>query len=262
MSNCLPMKRPAFSNLEQLSQDEQTALINAYKNQSHVQANGLRLAGQKYFTLQIDDRSIYLKNKVRFHRIDVCIILKRSHSMTLYLGRWRRDRQDETGHPRRRIRGASPSTRNHTRCRRTCRSSDQRWILDSVKARSRRPKRRELHEVQMISSVRIPVHVTVYPIDFWWCLYSQHRRAITYPYREYHVKHVIILRFSRLTQNWHSPLLRQWPRSSSAQRRRQPLRTTQRCRMILKCQSRCGIFHTSPSDSPIGTSASKLSEKI
>ena len=56
--------KPAFSNLEQLSQEEQTAVINAFKDLSNVQASGLRLAGQKFFTIQTTpDRSVYLKKQ-------------------------------------------------------------------------------------------------------------------------------------------------------------------------------------------------------
>jgi hypothetical protein len=40
-------------------------VINAYKDVSKVQASGLRLAGQKFFCLTVDPRSIYLKKGVR-----------------------------------------------------------------------------------------------------------------------------------------------------------------------------------------------------
>ena len=40
-------------------------MINAYKDLSKVQASGLRLAGQKFFCLNADPRSIYLKKGVR-----------------------------------------------------------------------------------------------------------------------------------------------------------------------------------------------------
>ncbi|TFK20072.1 Profilin/allergen [Coprinopsis marcescibilis] len=53
------------SNLT-LSPEEQAAIVSAAKNAfngaaDQVQANGLRLAGVKYFTLRLTDRSIYLK---------------------------------------------------------------------------------------------------------------------------------------------------------------------------------------------------------
>ncbi|KAJ2923341.1 hypothetical protein H1R20_g3995, partial [Candolleomyces eurysporus] len=46
-----------------LSPEEQKAVINAYKDLSAVQASGLRLAGQKYFTIQANERSIYVKKQ-------------------------------------------------------------------------------------------------------------------------------------------------------------------------------------------------------
>lgn len=49
----------------QLSADEQKAVLNAFKDPSAVQASGLRLAGNKFFALQANDRSIYLKKQVR-----------------------------------------------------------------------------------------------------------------------------------------------------------------------------------------------------
>lgn len=51
----------------QLSADEQKAIIAAHKNTDQVQANGIRLAGEKYFTLQANDRSIYGKKQVGIH---------------------------------------------------------------------------------------------------------------------------------------------------------------------------------------------------
>ncbi|KAK0188519.1 profilin [Armillaria mellea] len=44
-----------------LSTEEQNAIINGYKNVSSVQASGIRAAGQKFFTLQANERSIYGK---------------------------------------------------------------------------------------------------------------------------------------------------------------------------------------------------------
>ncbi|RXW17894.1 hypothetical protein EST38_g7963 [Candolleomyces aberdarensis] len=46
-----------------LSPEEQKAVINAYNDLAGVQGSGLRLAGQKYFTLQANPRSIYLKKQ-------------------------------------------------------------------------------------------------------------------------------------------------------------------------------------------------------
>lgn len=49
----------------QLSAEEQKAVLNAFKDPAAVQASGLRLAGNKFFTLQANERSIYLKKQVR-----------------------------------------------------------------------------------------------------------------------------------------------------------------------------------------------------
>ncbi|KAK0501679.1 profilin [Armillaria luteobubalina] len=46
-----------------LSTEEQSAIINGYKNVSTVQASGIRAAGQKFFTLQANERSIYGKKQ-------------------------------------------------------------------------------------------------------------------------------------------------------------------------------------------------------
>lgn len=39
--------------------------MNAFNNPGSAQATGIRLAGQKFFTLQANDRSIYGKKAVR-----------------------------------------------------------------------------------------------------------------------------------------------------------------------------------------------------
>ncbi|KAL9940318.1 hypothetical protein V8E36_001023 [Tilletia maclaganii] len=44
-----------------VSPEEQQALIHGFSDPSAVQASGLRLAGKKYFTLQVNDRSYYGK---------------------------------------------------------------------------------------------------------------------------------------------------------------------------------------------------------
>jgi len=56
----------ASSSDLQLAPDEQAAIVNAAATAfsggaGEVQANGMRLAGVKYFTLRLTDRSIYLK---------------------------------------------------------------------------------------------------------------------------------------------------------------------------------------------------------
>lgn len=54
-----------------LSPDEQKAVIAAYTNPEAVRATGIRLAGQKYFTLQANERSIYGKKGT-----DGCVLVK------------------------------------------------------------------------------------------------------------------------------------------------------------------------------------------
>ncbi|KAF8552791.1 profilin [Imleria badia] len=54
-----------------LSPDEQKAVINAFKNPEVTQANGVRLAGQKFFTLSCNDRSLYGKKQA-----DGCVVVK------------------------------------------------------------------------------------------------------------------------------------------------------------------------------------------
>ncbi|KAG5651049.1 hypothetical protein H0H81_010064 [Sphagnurus paluster] len=48
-----------------LSTEEQAALVAGFKSPDRVQANGVRLAGQKFFTVHIDSRSLYGKKQVR-----------------------------------------------------------------------------------------------------------------------------------------------------------------------------------------------------
>ncbi|KAI0360772.1 Profilin/allergen [Trametes cingulata] len=55
----------------QLSADEQKAIVNAFNKPEDALAHGVRLAGQKFFTLRADDRSIYGKKQA-----DGCIIVK------------------------------------------------------------------------------------------------------------------------------------------------------------------------------------------
>ena len=51
----------------QLSIDEQKAVIAAFKDPSKTQAQGVRLGGQKFFTLSASERSIYGKKQVCAH---------------------------------------------------------------------------------------------------------------------------------------------------------------------------------------------------
>ncbi|EPT04760.1 hypothetical protein FOMPIDRAFT_1021623 [Fomitopsis schrenkii] len=54
-----------------LSAQEQKDIVNAFNNPAAAQASGIRLAGQKFFTLQATDRSIYGKKAA-----DGCVLVK------------------------------------------------------------------------------------------------------------------------------------------------------------------------------------------
>ncbi|KAJ7598650.1 profilin [Mycena floridula] len=44
-----------------LTQEEQNVLVQCHKNTDATQASGLRIAGEKYFTLSANERSVYGK---------------------------------------------------------------------------------------------------------------------------------------------------------------------------------------------------------
>ena len=67
----LPHTPPCANASFQLSPDEQKAIVNAFKNLESTQANGIRLAGQKFFTLQCNERSIYGKKLASTTKIDI-----------------------------------------------------------------------------------------------------------------------------------------------------------------------------------------------
>ncbi|KZT18406.1 profilin [Neolentinus lepideus HHB14362 ss-1] len=54
-----------------LSTEEQSAIVKAFSNPAATQTSGVRLAGQKFFTLQVNDRSIYGKKAA-----DGCVVVK------------------------------------------------------------------------------------------------------------------------------------------------------------------------------------------
>ncbi|GBE84627.1 Profilin [Sparassis crispa] len=54
-----------------LSADEQKAILTIWTNPGTAQASGIRLAGQKFFTLQVNDRALYGKKAA-----DGCVIVK------------------------------------------------------------------------------------------------------------------------------------------------------------------------------------------
>ncbi|KAF8587609.1 profilin [Ramaria rubella] len=54
-----------------LSSQEQTAAIESFSKPDQTQANGIRLAGNKFFTIQTGERSVYGKKSA-----DGCILVK------------------------------------------------------------------------------------------------------------------------------------------------------------------------------------------
>ncbi|KIJ62298.1 hypothetical protein HYDPIDRAFT_114791 [Hydnomerulius pinastri MD-312] len=54
-----------------LSAEEQKAIKNGFEHNDQVQASGIRLAGQKFFTVRCDARSIYGKKQA-----DGCVLVK------------------------------------------------------------------------------------------------------------------------------------------------------------------------------------------
>ncbi|EJD38331.1 profilin [Auricularia subglabra TFB-10046 SS5] len=54
-----------------LTPQEVTAVINLFKDPVNAQANGIRLGQTKYFTLSVNDRSLYGKKAA-----DGCVIVK------------------------------------------------------------------------------------------------------------------------------------------------------------------------------------------
>ncbi|KAK7056995.1 profilin, required for normal timing of actin polymerization in response to thermal stress [Paramarasmius palmivorus] len=44
-----------------ITPEEQKAIVDGFNNPAQVQASGLRIAGEKYFTLQATPQNIYLK---------------------------------------------------------------------------------------------------------------------------------------------------------------------------------------------------------
>ncbi|KAF9235484.1 profilin [Melanogaster broomeanus] len=63
-----------------LSPEEQKVIVAAFKNPAQVQASGVRLAGQKFFTLQANERSLYGKKLATdlfvIFQADGCVLVK------------------------------------------------------------------------------------------------------------------------------------------------------------------------------------------
>ncbi|KAF8500115.1 profilin [Gautieria morchelliformis] len=54
-----------------LSQQEQAAVLSAFSKPDETQANGIRLSGTKFFTIQTGERSVYGKKAA-----DGCLLVK------------------------------------------------------------------------------------------------------------------------------------------------------------------------------------------
>ncbi|KAG8934975.1 profilin, required for normal timing of actin polymerization in response to thermal stress [Tulasnella sp. 419] len=65
-----------------LSPEEQAAIIKAFDDTATTQATGVRIAGQKYFTLSVNDRSIYGKKAA-----DGCVLVRTKQAIlvTVYI---------------------------------------------------------------------------------------------------------------------------------------------------------------------------------
>ncbi|KAL0057024.1 profilin, required for normal timing of actin polymerization in response to thermal stress, partial [Marasmius tenuissimus] len=62
-SNNLGTKPKPCNARRQLSTEEQKAIITGFQNPSSVLSGGLKLAGQKYFAINADDKTIQLKKQ-------------------------------------------------------------------------------------------------------------------------------------------------------------------------------------------------------
>ena len=114
----------------QISTDEQSVLIKALDNKDATQASGVRAAGNKYFTLQLTDRSVYGKKGVRgFHSLP-------SFSLTPITGRWNPCNENETSSARCCLQGPYSSSRSDAGGRRARRLSDQCRVLNFLPFRT------------------------------------------------------------------------------------------------------------------------------
>ncbi|KAF9223114.1 profilin [Gyrodon lividus] len=68
----------AISSGYNLSLDEQKAAIAAFSKPAEVQASGIRLGGQKFFTLQCNERSVYGKKAA-----DGCVLVKTKQAILI-----------------------------------------------------------------------------------------------------------------------------------------------------------------------------------
>lgn len=68
----------------QLSTEEQKVAVNAFANPAGVQGTGVRLAGEKFFVLRADERSVYGKKQVCLF-LRLVSLLVRSGASVLFL---------------------------------------------------------------------------------------------------------------------------------------------------------------------------------
>lgn len=61
-----PYLHADLAPLLQLTLDEQKAIRESFSNPDKALTSGIKLAGQKFFTLQANDRSVYVKKGVWF----------------------------------------------------------------------------------------------------------------------------------------------------------------------------------------------------
>lgn len=70
------MRLTCISLHVQLSPQEQAAVLSAFSHPDQTQANGIRLCGQKFFTIQTGPRSVYGKKAVCYAPYLHCWILR------------------------------------------------------------------------------------------------------------------------------------------------------------------------------------------
>lgn len=98
-----------------LSTEEQANLCKIHNDPAAAQANGIHAAGQKFLCIRADDRSVYGKKQAR---ISLPPLEEIAGALTVddrypNAGGRHHRRQDQAGHPRRRIRSPDPAGRGH-----------------------------------------------------------------------------------------------------------------------------------------------------
>ena len=114
-------------------------MIKAHSSPDAAQANGIRLAGQKYFTLSANPRSIYGKKGVRPSLLCIGGADNAHISSAHPAGRMHRG-QDKASRSCRRLRVTDPSARGDRRRRRSRRLSHRCRLLGVITYNKRRLK--------------------------------------------------------------------------------------------------------------------------